>query len=133
MLGKQISAGQGKRTGRRVLTTQPQIEVETSFEEMGATLGLSGLTVGTYTAKFRPDGTLFGEGQGVFASQDGGLATWKGVGTGKLLPDGSVSYRGALVYNTSTPALAALNGVAGAFEFDVDPAGNTQSKAWEWK
>jgi len=27
----------------------------------------------------------------------------------------------------------ALNTVAGVFEFEVDPQGNTQTKTWEWK
>jgi hypothetical protein len=133
MLGEQISEGRGKRSARRVLSTAPQVTVETSFEDSSKLLGVDGSNIGTYTATVRPDGTLDGQGEGVFASVDGEIATWKGVGAGKLLAGGAVRYVGALTFSTSSQKLARLNGIAGAFEFDVDGAGNTHTKMWEWK
>jgi hypothetical protein len=132
MLGEQISEGRGKRTGRRVLATQPQFVVEVSFEDSTKMLGVEGMNIGTYASSNRPDGTMEGQGQGVFASQEG-IVTWKGIGTGKLLAGGAVSYRGALTYSTASPKLARLNSIAGVFEFEVDANGNTQTKVWEWK
>lgn len=132
MLSEQIYTGQGKRTARRVLGTQP-FTVEVSFEDKGNLLGLDGANIGTYTSSPRPDGTLAGEGQGIFASADGEVVTWKGIGTGKLKPGGALSYRGALTFTAMSQRLSRLNLIAGVFEFDVDEAGNTATKMWEWK
>jgi hypothetical protein len=133
MLGEQIGTGQGKRTARRVVSVDPVMKVEVSFEDMTKMLGFDGMNIGTYTSSTRADGTLDGEGIGVFATLDGQIATWKGIGTGQLKPGGAVSYRGCLTYSTTSPKLAKLNSIAGVFEFEVDAAGNTQTKMWEWK
>jgi hypothetical protein len=132
MLGELISEGKGKRTGRRVLEVEPQFLVEVSFEDMSTMLGVAGMNIGTYASTNRPDGTLSGQGQGVFATADGEIVTWKGIGAGKLAGNGAVSYRGALTYSTTSTKLARLNSIAGVFEFEVDPAGNTTSKVWAW-
>ena len=42
-------------------------------------------------------------------------------------------YSGVVSYSTNSQRLARLNSMAAAFEFDVDNAGNTQSKFFEWK
>jgi hypothetical protein len=133
MLGEQISEGKGKRSARRVTATDPKLYVEVSFEERVTLLGVDGANIGTYRSSIRPDNTLEGEGQGVFAMADGGLATWKGVGNGRHLADGAVSYRGALIFSSESKTLSRLNAVAGVFEFEVDAEGNTSSKIWEWR
>jgi hypothetical protein len=133
MLGEQIGSGQGKRTARRVTAVEPVFKVEVSFEDTSKILGVEGMNIGTYTSSPRSDGTLYGEGQGVFATLDGQTVTWKGIGTGVLKPGGAVSYRGCLTYSTTSPKLARLNAIAGVFEFDSDAAGNTVTKTWEWK
>jgi hypothetical protein len=133
MLGEQIAEGRGKRTARRVVTTDPRLKVEVSFEDRATVLGVDGGNIGTYTSSTRPDGTLEGEGQGVFAGVDGKLATWKGVGSGRYLPNGTLSYRGALTFSATAEPLSRLNAVAGVFEFEIDAEGNTQTKIWEWK
>jgi hypothetical protein len=132
MLSEQIYTGQGKRTARRVLNTQP-FSVEVSFEDKGSLLGVEGANIGTYTSSPRPDGTLAAEGQGIFAFVDGEVLTWKGVGTGRLKPGGAVSYRGALIFSATSQRMSRLNLIAGVFEFDVDEAGNTTGRIWEWK
>jgi len=133
MLGELISESQGKRTARRVLSASPGFKVEVSFEDSGKLLGIEAHTIATYWSEGRPDGSLYGEGQAVIITRDGGVVTWKGQGVGKLLADGSVSYRGAVYFSTASPRLARLNTVAGVFEFEVDADGNTNSKVWEWK
>jgi hypothetical protein len=133
MLGELISEGVGKRGVRRVTAVEPRLLVEVSFEAPTTLLGLQGLNVGTYVSSTRPDQTLAGEGQGVFAAPNGELATWKGIGNGRYLPDGAVSYRGAVTFSSSTPTLSKLNAVAGAFEFEVAADGTTRSRIWEWK
>jgi len=89
--------------------------------------------MGTYCSGTRPDGTLYGEGQGVIMTQDGEMATWKGQGVGRFQPAGAVTYRGAVYYSTASARLAQLNTVAVVFEFNVDANGNIQTKGWEWK
>ncbi len=134
MLGEQIAEGRGKRTGRRVLSADAGgFKVEVSFEGTGKLLGVDYMEIGTYWSSQRPDGSLYGEGQGVVIAPDGGVATWKGAGVGKFGDAGAVSYRGAIYYSTTVPKLARLNSCACVFEFDVDPQGNTHSKLWEWK
>jgi hypothetical protein len=134
MLGELIGESQGKRTGRRVLSTDGGgFKVEVSFETRGKLLGVETYEIGTYWSQTRPDGSLYGEGQGVVLTPDGGMGTWKGAGVGKIQPTGSINYRGAIYYSSATPKFARLNSVAGVFEFDVDPEGNTHSKLWEWK
>jgi hypothetical protein len=134
MLGEQIGELRGKRTARRVLSTGgSQFKVEVSFEGNGKVLGVDVHEIGTYWSESRPGGGLYGEGEGVELTTDGGMATWKGGGVGKFGAGGAVSYRGAIYFSTSTPSLARLNGIAVVFEFDVDAEGNTHSKIWEWK
>jgi len=133
MLGEQIGEGQGKRTTRRVVCTDPHFKVEVSFEDMTKLLGVDGMNIGTYVSWPKPDGSLHGEGEGVFASADGEMVTWKGIGIGRLGSAGAVSYRGTLSYSTGSQKLAKLNAVAGVFEFEVDANGNTHTKIWEWK
>ena len=134
MLGEQVYEAHGKRTGRRVLSTDGGgFEVEVSFEAGGKLLGVDSHEIGTYWSEARPDGTLYGEGQGVVLTTDGGMATWKGGGVGAIHSDGAVSYRGAVYFTTSAPQFARLNSIAGVFEYEVDPAGNTHTKLWEWK
>ncbi len=133
MLGNQVGEARGKRTGRRVLSVDAGFKVEVSFEDRGNLLGIEGFSIGTYWSRNQPDGSLYGEGQGVFITADGEAATWRGAGVGRLLAGGAVSYRGAIYYSTASQKLARLNAVASVFEFDVDPEGNTHSKSWEWK
>jgi hypothetical protein len=133
MLGELICELRGKRTSRRVLSVDGGFKVEVAFEDSGKLLGSEGHDIGTYWSVGRPDGSVYGEGQGVMMMQDGGMATWKGQGVGKFLAGGAVSYRGAIYYSSPSPKLSRLNTVAGVFEFEVDPTGNTQTKIWEWK
>jgi len=133
MLGELIGESRGKRTGRRVLSTEAGFKVEVSFEDSGKVLGIEANNIGTYWAQNRPDGSVYGEGQGVLITQDGEVATWKGQGVGKLLGGGAVSYRGALYYSTASSKLAHLNTIAAVFEYEVDAEGNTHTKLWEWK
>jgi hypothetical protein len=129
MLGDLIGETRGKRIVRRVL---PEGRVEVTFEDSGKFLGLDVLGFGTYEAEVRPDGTLYGQGQGIVTGKQGDMATWKGIGVGKFV-GAAVSYRGAISYYSQSPKLARLNSVATIFEFEVDEAGNTQAKIWEWK
>jgi hypothetical protein len=132
MLGNQIGESKGKRLVRRVLSVTPAT-AEVSFEDTGMLLGIKTTGMGTYTSTVRADGSIFGQGQGMNMTDDGEAVTWTGTGLGKFGPGGSVSYRGMLFLQTSSQKLASLNNACAAFEYDVDPSGQTVSKLWEWK
>jgi len=132
MLGDLLGESKGKRLVRRVLSSDP-LTIEVSFEDTGTMLGVATNGMGTYTSEARPDGSLYGEGQGAMITADGEPITWKGSGSGKVLADGAVSYRGILYYRTPSQKLARLHNACGVFEYEVDAAGNTTSKVWEWK
>jgi hypothetical protein len=132
MLGEQISETKGKRLVRRVISVDPPT-AEVSFEDAGNILGVPTNGMGTYTSIVRPDGSIHGEGQGMSMTADGDSITWTGSGVGHFGPGGSVSYRGMLFFRTTSQKLARINNACGAFEYEVDAAGATVSKVWEWK
>jgi hypothetical protein len=134
MQGEKIGEATGKVTSRRVLANPGGgPKMETTFEASARVLGAEATETGTYWSVVRPDGSLFGEGQGIIMGKGGELATWAGQGVGTIKKDGSVSYRGAVYYQTSTAAWLRLNNVAAIFEYDVDPQGGSRSQLWEWK
>ena len=134
MLGERIGEDIGKVTSQRVLpTVNGAARMETSFQAAGSIYGVGATDTGTYVATMRPDGTLYGEGQGVLMGKGGEAATWTGQGIGTMKKDGSISYRGACYYQSAAPAWVRLNSIAGVFEYEVDAQGNTKGQLWEWK
>jgi hypothetical protein len=134
MLGEKIGEMSGKITARRVLPNLGGApKMETSFQGKGTLLGVNFRETGTYWTVVRPDGTLYGEGQGITTGKDGKIATWTGHGVGTAKKDGTASYRGAIYYQTMPPRWSRLNKVAVLFEYEVDVEGNTHSQYWEWK
>jgi hypothetical protein len=134
MLGERIGEGRGRVTTQRVLPSVGGApKMETSFQSSGSLLGVADTETGTYVAVVRPDGSLFGEGQGITMSRDGDVLSWVGQGVGTFQKDGAVSYRGAVYCQTTSPKWAALNSLAVLFEFEVDSEGNTRSEFFEWK
>ncbi len=132
MLGEVIGETRGKRIVRRMLSSDPA-KVEVTFEDSGKMLGVDVSGFGTYSSEVRTDGSIYGEGQGVYTSTDGEMLTWKGSGLGKFGEGGAVSYRGILYYRSPSQKLARLNTVAGVFEYEVDSKGEMHVKVWEWK
>ena len=134
MQGEMIGESLGKVTSRRVLANPGGgPKMETSFEASGRLLGVEETETGTYWSVVRPDGSLYGEGQGIVMGKGGELATWVGQGVGTIKKDGGVTYRGAVYYQTSSPAWSRLNTVAAIFEYEVDTQGSSRSQLWEWK
>lgn len=132
MLGEKIGQGQGQIIGQRVIPTDGEPKMETSFKEQGTMLGVQTKNIGTYWAKLRADGSLFGEGQGIVMAASGETASWKAQGVGVMQTDGGVKYRGALYYETTAAKWTRLNKIAVVFEFDVDKDGNTKGSLHEW-
>ncbi len=135
MLGEPIGEVRGKITGTRVPPFEGEVpKVEVSFESSGKLLGIELTEIGTYWSIVKPDGFLYGEGQGVMVTKDRETVKWKAQGVGKPTGKGSAaSWRGAVFYQTSSKNLARLNGIAAVFEYEADEDGNTQAKLWEWR
>jgi hypothetical protein len=134
MLGEKIGEETGRITARRVLPSEghgPKVEV--SFEASGTLLGVETTTMATYESIIRPDGTIYGEGQGLVMGQGGEAATWVGQGVGRFTGGGAVSYRGAVYFQTASEKWAHLNSIASIYEYEVDADGNARSVSWEWK
>ena len=133
MLGEQIGEETGKVLVRRVISVDGGTKVEVTVQSTGKLLGIETRNNVTYCAAIRPDGSVFGEAQGLVAGKGGEQATFKAQGVGKLLDGGAVRYRGASYYYSDSPNLRRLNGIAALFEYEADADGNTKSKLWEWK
>ena len=134
MQGEKIGEESGRVTSQRVLPSPSgSPKMETSFQANTMLLGVEATDTGTYRSVVRPDGTLYGEGQGIVMGKEGDLATWKGQGVGTIKKDGAISYRGAVYYQSSSARWSRLNSVAAIFEYEVDAQGNTRSQLWEWK
>lgn len=132
-LGEAIEEETGKIVSRRVLDAQT-MKLEHNFTAMGRMKGIEGTDTGTYVSHALPDGSLYGEGQGIFMSKDGEAVAWKGQGLGILTAQGKVRFRGSLFFSTqSRGKLASMNNIVGVFEHEGDMEGNISSKVWEWK
>jgi hypothetical protein len=131
MSGEKIGEGNGHRGIRKVVATQPNFKVEVSFEETSKLMGVEGMNMGTYTAITKPDGSLEGVGEGVFATLEGEFVTWRGMGVGRFVEAGGVHYTGMLSYSTTSAKLTKLNSIAAMFEFEVDAAGKTHSQVYD--
>lgn len=136
MLGEKIGTLTGTVTGQRVLPSEDGPQVETSFEVKGDFGGVGTTMLGTYWAKVRPDGTLYGEcpQRGVVMTESGSVGTWTAAGVGWFTGDGSgTAFRGA-VYLQNVPAdLGHLARSALVFEWEVDGKGNATGDFWDWR
>jgi len=135
MLGEIIADFSGQLTGTKVLPpdgTNPMMEA--SLQGSGTLLGMAATTLGTYWQTIRSTGVLYGEGNVVITTNDGGVAIWKGFGVGTSTGGGfAASYAVAGAFQTNSPSLARLNSVATIAEYDVDESGNWTWRISEWK
>jgi hypothetical protein len=74
MLGELIYEHKGKITSQRVLDAEGA-KMKTSFAGSAKYRGTDGTEIGTFSSILRPEGVLYGEGQGVITSKDGEIAT----------------------------------------------------------
>jgi len=134
MLGDKLGNTTGKVVLRRVLAAGASAtRVETTQQGVGTLLGVELREMGTYESELRPDGTLYGSGQGLYMGSGGEMATWTGQGVGTLKKGGGVSFRGALYVYSTSEKWRRLNAVAGLFEYEVDADDNYKATLTEWK
>jgi hypothetical protein len=134
MLGDTLGNVTGKVVVRRVLSAGATgIRTESTQRGSGTLLGVDFQEMTTYESQLRPDGTLFGSGQGVYMGSGGEIATWQGHGVGTFTQNGGVSFRGALYLYSTSPKWQRLNAVAGLFEYEVDATDGYKGTLFEWK
>ena len=135
MLGEKVAEFRGNVTSQRFLQSDDPVPVvEVSVQMGGTILGIEATFMATYNVVIRPDGLLDGQGQGAIVTPAGDMATGRGQGAGRFTGHGSAtSFRGAITFHTASQKLARLNGMATAFEWDVDENGKVSADLWEWK
>jgi hypothetical protein len=134
VLGEQLGEEIGQITGMRILPTEsgtPKVEV--SFQATGTFAGHTVNDMGTYESVQRPDGSLFGHGQGVAMTPEGDTLSWVGQGAGRFGQGGSITWRGAIYYQSASAKFARLNGIAVVYEYETNDSGKVEAKYWEWK
>jgi hypothetical protein len=75
MLGEQIGEEAGKVMVRRVVSVDGEAKVEVTVQSTGKLLGIDTRNSVTYCAGIRPDGSLYGEAQGLVMGKGGERAT----------------------------------------------------------
>ena len=134
MLGEKIGEISGKVTMQRVL---PNLggdpKMETSFQATGSVLGTNIKDTGTYSTIFRPDGTQYGEGQGIMITKDGKTATWTGHGVGTMKKTGPRLIEAPFISKLCRNNGHVLTRWQCYSSTTVDADGNTHSEYWEWK
>jgi hypothetical protein len=136
MMGDKIGETSGKVTGMRVLPGEGGrfVKMEMTIQTKGTLFGQKGTDMGTYVAYERIPDQVYGEGQGIFMSDDGHGVIWSGFGVGTPTGKGmGMRWAAAVTYQTNSPKLARLNGVVGMVEHETDAQGNAKVRAWEWK
>lgn len=134
MLGERIGDVRGQHISTRVLPDEGQgPRMEVTDQQVGTLCGVNITTTVTYVATLRPNGHLFGKAVGIVMSTEGEMATFRGAGVGTMNQNGSISYRGSIFYETQTPKLSRLNGIATLFEYEVDEGGKSEGHLYEWK
>jgi hypothetical protein len=132
MIGEKIAELTGRTTLRRVVGHPDEPKMEVSMEQTGKVLGVDVMDVATYESIAEPGGYLRGQGQGIGMTKDGERITWTGSGVGRPTAKG-FQWRGSIQYKTSSTKLARLNGHCFVFEYDLDEAGHSQARIYEWK
>ena len=134
-LGDQILEESGQVTGIRVLSTDASgTNMETCLQLTGTIRGVAETTIWTYTTLTRPDGSIYGSGQGIMTTQDGDVIHLIGHGSGQTpAPGGTIRFRTMLHPHSASAKYADLNGIGLVGEYEVAPDGSAVNKCWEWK
>jgi hypothetical protein len=133
-LGELVLEDSGQITGIRVLSTDASgTTLELNLQLSGTIRGIGQNTLWTYTMLQRPDGSLYGQGNGVLTTVNGDVIHLIGSGSGKANPGGTVRFCTMLHPHGATGQNADLNAIGLAGEYEVAADGTATNKCWEWK
>jgi hypothetical protein len=128
--GELIHESSGQIIGTRVLPSEGgEVRIEVTAQGQGTLCGKNVTTTGTYWQTVRPDGGYYGEGEVVFITDDGEVATWRGFGVGR--PTGAppaASFATVGAGRSGSPSLSRVNSVATVGEYEVEASGR-----WTWR
>jgi hypothetical protein len=136
MLGDRLGEERGKVTTRRILPGDDYryVKMEITIETETTILGVHGTNMGTYTVFERIPGQIYGEGRGIFMSDEGEGAIWNGHGVGTPTGDGAgIKIAASVAFQTNSQKLARLNNVLVVVEHEAAGDGTAKSVLWEWK
>ena len=134
MLGQKLGAIECTSRSKVLPAEGALPKFEVTAEGSGTLAEVDVNTLATYQGAMRADGFLYGEcpNSGVIMAADG-VATFRATGIGSFTQDGGSSWRGVVYFHATAPTLASLNGVAVAYTWDVDGAGNAKWELWALK
>ena len=134
MLGEKIGELSGKITSQRVLDVTCGAKMETTVNLTGKISNIDVSSIITYWNIRKPDGSLYGEGEGILTANGEVVASSESQGIGKLTEAGNARWIGSIFYNSSSnKKLINLNNLVGIFETEVDTNGQVREIIWEWK
>ena len=134
-LGDLVVEETGTVTGIRVLSNDASgSKVEISMRTTGTIRGVAESSLWTYSQLTRPDGSTYGEGEGVMTTQDGDVIHLKGSGAGQVgAPGDTINFRVINFAHTESVKYADLNSIGLVGHYDVAADGSAVNKNWEWK
>ncbi len=134
-LGDLVVEETGTVTGIRVLSNDASgSKVEISMRTTGTIRGVAESSLWTYSQLTRPDGSIYGEGEGVMTTQDGDVLQLKASGSAQAAaPGGTINFRVITFAHTASVKYADLNSIGLVGHHDVTADGSTVGKGWEWK
>jgi hypothetical protein len=136
VIGEKIGETNGKINSLRVIScpSSGHTKVECSVQASGKLLGADINELATYWSAPRPNGTFYGEGNGIITTKDGEIITWKGTGVGRPTGRGNgMSWRATCYYETSSTKLSRINNTVGLIQYETDENNNTKASTFEWK
>lgn len=133
-LGDLLLDETGTVTGLRVLSMDATgTTLEISLQTEGTIRGTAENTFWTYTQLIRPDGSIYGQGQGLMTTADGDVLQVSGHGAGKAPgPGEATQFRTMLFVHTAAAKYQDLNLIGLAGEYDVAADGSATNKGWAW-
>ena len=137
MLGELLFEIKGRLTGSRILNAE-EYKIEHSLTQEGNLKDIEIAILGAFWTIPTGKNVIYGEGQGIITTREGGedTATFRGYGIGHSKGQVSASFRGSVFYKSpisTNGKLSFLNNKIGVFETEVDESGISTEKVWEWK
>ena len=137
LLGDPFFEEKGKIVTRRVLSVEPEVQIEyTIFLNGIMNDNLSVTDSGTLVSNLRrgSNGIYYSQGQGIISTTDGReMSTWTSQGIQNATDKKNLLRGSAFYITTSTGKLAFLNNVMTVFKSETDEVGNISNKEWQWK
>ncbi len=130
MLGDLILEVQG-RVAESKSSPNGKREVNAAVEGLLLEEKFSGSVKGE--TMIRPDGTVSSNIDGSFDMKGGETVRFSAITKGTNVSNGKFSYKGAICFSCPPGRFVKLNGIAVAYDVDVDETGFIRGRGWEWK